>query len=137
MGDKVFTMGDAGRRLPPVREIDRDKGGKLWAPEGRSDRRRRRLPGPPFCSANGEFVFGFGRDGDLVCRTAKDGEEVWRKDAKRISRAAIQRVRATPSQPLLERREPDRTPGGKEATMVARFEKKTGKVVWRGGNHRR
>ncbi len=128
VGDKVFTMGDVKTDCF-LFGIDRKKGGKLW--ELKVGKSGGNYQGPRCTpSMDGELVFGLGQHGDLVCASAKDGKEVWRKNLPKDFGGRSGGWNYTES-PLLDGDRLIVTPGGSSATMVA-LEKKTGNVVWKG-----
>jgi outer membrane protein assembly factor BamB len=128
MGDKVFTMGDVKQDCF-LFGLDRKNGAKLW--ELKVGKSGGNYQGPRCTpSTDGEFVFGLGQHGDLVCAKAKDGKEVWRKSMQKDFGGRSGGWNYTES-PLLDGDNLIVTPGGKEATMVT-LEKKTGNVVWKG-----
>lgn len=128
VGDKVFTMGDAGKGCY-LFGIDRKKGGKVW--ELKVGQPGGNFEGPRCTPASdGELVFAIGQHGDLVCANAKDGKEVWRKNLPKDFDASPGGWNFCES-PLVDGDNVIVTPGGSQATMLA-LAKKTGNVVWKG-----
>lgn len=130
MGDKVFTMGDVGKDCF-LFGIDRAKGGKVWerkvGPAGGGGG----FVGPRSTPAtDGTHVYGLGWSGDLVCATAKDGKEVWRKNFKSDFKGSSGGWSYSES-PLIDGDRLVVTPGGPKAAVVA-LNKKTGAVEWSG-----
>jgi outer membrane protein assembly factor BamB len=128
VGDKVFTMGDAGKSCY-LFGIDRKKGGKVW--ELKVGQPGGNFEGPRCTPASdGELVFAIGQHGDLVCANAKDGKEVWRKNLPKDFDGSPGGWNFCES-PLVDGDNVIVTPGGSQATMLA-LAKKTGNVVWKG-----
>ncbi len=128
MGDRVFTMGDANKDCY-LFGLDRADGAKKWqlkvgAPGGN-------FQGPRCTPAtDGERVYALGQHGDLVCASAKDGKEVWRKNLPKDFGGEAGGWNYCES-PLLDGDALVVTPGGSKAAMAA-LNKKTGAVVWTG-----
>ena len=128
IGDRVFTMGDVKTDCF-LFGVDRKTGENLW--ELKVGKSGGNYQGPRCTpSTDGELVFGLGQHGDLVCASAKDGKEVWRKNLPKDFGGRSGGWNFTES-PLLDGDKLICTPGGKEATMVA-LEKKTGNIAWKG-----
>ncbi|MBA4187949.1 MAG: polyvinylalcohol dehydrogenase [Planctomycetaceae bacterium] len=128
MGDRVVTMGDVKQDCF-LFGLDRKTGDKVWelkvGGSGGNYQGPRCTP-----STDGELVVALGQHGDLVCATAKDGKEVWRKSLTKDFGGQSGGWNFTES-PLIDGDNVIVTPGGADATMVA-LAKKTGNVVWKG-----
>jgi len=130
MGDKVYTMGDVDKSCLLL-SIDRKTGDKLWELKVGPNGGGGGYIGPRCTpSTDGELVFALGFAGDLVCATAKDGKEVWRKNFKTDFKGRSGGWSYAES-PLIDGDHLIVTPGGPDAAVVA-LEKKTGKPVWTG-----
>lgn len=128
VGDRVFTMGDEGKDCF-LFGLDRAKGEKVWGLKvGKSGGNYQ----GPRCtpSTDGELVFALGQFGDLVCATAKDGKEVWRKSLSKDFGGKSGGWNFTES-PLIDGDRLVVTPGGSTATMAV-LNKKTGEAEWKG-----
>lgn len=127
-GERVFTMGD-GKDSSALFGIDRKSGKKVW--ELKVGKTGGNYQGPRCTPAtDGALVFALGQFGDLVCASAKDGKEVWRKNLPKDFGGQAGGWNFTES-PLLDGDRLIVTPGGAKAAMVA-LDKKTGKQVWAG-----
>jgi outer membrane protein assembly factor BamB len=127
-GERAFTMGDVNKACY-LFGIDRAKGGKVW--ELNVGKGGGNYEGPRCTPAtDGELVFALGQMGDLVCASARDGKEVWRKNMKTDFAGRSGGWNYTES-PLIDGEHLVVTPGGSKATMV-KLDKKTGKQVWAG-----
>ena len=86
VGGRVFTMGDVDGACYAF-AVGREKGERLWRAKvgdaGGNYKGPRCTP-----TVDGDFVYALGQMGDLVCLTAADGKEVWRKSMKKIGRAS-------------------------------------------------
>ena len=80
-------------------------------------------------TVDGDRVYALGTAGDLVCVTAADGKEIWRKSLTRDFGGKVPKWKFSESV-LVDGDRLIATPGGPEAVMVA-FNKKTGDVIWK------
>jgi outer membrane protein assembly factor BamB len=127
-GDSVFTMGEVKDECF-LFGIDRQSGQKRW--ELKVGKAGGNYQGPRCTpSTDGEWVYALGQFGDLVCATAQDGKEVWRKSFTKDFGGRSGGWNFTES-PLIDGDRLIVTPGGSKATMVA-LKKKTGEVIWQG-----
>ena len=97
--------------------------------------------GPVFCdghgdgprgtpTVDGDFVYGLGAQGELVCVDAAGGGVVWRKNLKTDLGGEMWSEWGYSESPLVDGDLVVCTPGGKNGTMAA-LDKKTGEVRWR------
>jgi len=80
-------------------------------------------------TVDGDLVFAVGRNGDLICANASDGEKVWSKSFTADFGGKMMSQWGYSESPLVDGEQVICTPGGPEAMMVA-LNKKTGKVIW-------
>ena len=124
---KVFTMGDVGTSSYVI-ALDDKTGRKLWSAKvGRPGGNLEGTRCTP--TVDGEFVYGLGQFGDLVCLKTSIGEEVWRKDLVKDFGGRPGGWNYTES-PLVDGDKLVCTPGGPKASLVA-LKKKTGAVIWK------
>jgi outer membrane protein assembly factor BamB len=129
---RLFTMGDkddAGYVLA----LDPADGRILWTAKvgaaGGPD------PGQwnyacPRCTptVSGDLVFALNEWGEMVCVTAADGKEQWRKDLRRDFGGKPPTWGYSES-PLVDGEQVMVTPGGQQGAMVA-LDRKTGRLLW-------
>lgn len=126
-GDKVFTMGDKDR-ASWLFALNRDTGKLEWETKvGRAGGNYSGTRCTP--TVDGDYVYGIGQFGDLVCLEKATGKEVWRKNFATDFSGQSGGWNYTES-PLVDGDRLVCTPGGEKATMVA-LDKKTGEEVWR------
>ena len=129
VGDRIYTMGEDDASSY-VRALDGANGGKvLWSTKvGRTGGNYE----GPRCTptVDGEHVYALGQYGDLVCVTAADGKEVWRKNLEKDFKGKMMSGWHYSESPLVDGDRVVCTPGGPEGTMLA-LDKKTGSTLWR------
>lgn len=144
MGDMVYTLGDVERpaKKPDAKPDEVEKSCLLFGIDRKSGTKKWELKvGPagggggyvgPRCtpSTDGTHVYALGFAGDLVCATAKDGKEVWRKNFKTDFKGRAGGWSYAES-PLIDGERLIVTPGGSKAAVVA-LNKTTGAVEWAG-----
>ncbi|MEZ6140627.1 MAG: PQQ-binding-like beta-propeller repeat protein [Zavarzinella sp.] len=129
-GDTVVTMGDADGSCQ-LFAVKRSDGSSLWSTKVGRAGGGGGYPGPRCTpSIDGDYVYGIGQYGDLVCVQLADGKEVWRKSFTNDFGGRHGAWQFAES-PLVDGNLVLCTPGGPEATMVA-LDKKSGEVKWKG-----
>jgi outer membrane protein assembly factor BamB len=131
VGARLYTMGDKtdGNYLmalnadggKPVWSV---KVGKVGAPGWGNFAGPRCQP-----TVAGGFVFSVDQWGELVCVSAADGQELWRKNYEKDFSAKRPEWGFAES-PLVDGNQVIVTPGGGQGAIVA-LNKKTGEVLWR------
>jgi outer membrane protein assembly factor BamB len=130
VGDKVFTMGDAGDSSF-VFAVSRKDGSNVWEAKVGRPGGGGGYPGPRCTpTVDVDSVYALGQHGDLVCVALADGKERWRVNLPKDFRGSGGGWGYAES-PLVDGDNLIVTPGGREATMIA-LDKKTGKLVWKG-----
>lgn len=129
-GGRIYLMGqDASATY--VRALDA-KGGKiLWS--AKVGKPGGEYPGPRATpTVDGDRVYAIGQFSDLVCLSAKDGKEVWRKNLLNDFKGKLMEppVWGFAESPLVDGEQLVCTPGGPEGTLAA-LDKATGKPLWR------
>jgi len=130
VGGKLFTMGDlaeGGQRAQYVMAFDLAGQKRLWKAK----------VGPPHgdgsrCTptVDGNLVYAVGTEGDVVCVSAADGTEVWRKSYSKDFGGSMMSGWKYSESPLVDGDKLVCTPGGDTAPLVA-LNKKTGDVIWK------
>jgi outer membrane protein assembly factor BamB len=129
---RLFTMGDkdgAGYVLA----LSPADGKILWAAKvgeaGGPDPSQWNYAGPRCTpTVSGDLVFALNEWGEMVCVTAADGKEQWRKDF-RSDFGGQPPTWGYSESPLADGDQVVVTPGGGQGAMVA-LDKKTGRVLW-------
>jgi outer membrane protein assembly factor BamB len=129
---RLFTMGDkddAGY----VMALAPADGKILWATKvgaaGSTDPAQWSHPGPRCTpTVSGDLVFALNAWGEMICVTADDGREQWRKDFRKDFGGEPPTWGYSES-PLVDGDQVVVTPGGKQGAMVA-LDKKTGRLLW-------
>ena len=129
-GQRIFTMGeqtDANHVLAlncaDGKLLWSTKLGKAGAPGWGGFKGPRATP-----SVDGGLVFALGQFGEVICVSAADGKEVWRKHLTTDLGGPLMEWGFSES-PLVDGDQVLFTPGGPKGTMVA-LNKKTGGLIW-------
>ena len=130
--DRLFTMGNIDGTEYLI-AVNRSDGSEVWKARVGNGGESNSTP-----TVDGEFVFGLGRDGDLVCVETESGREVWRKSYTQDFGGKMMSQWGYSESPLVDGDRVICTPGGATAMMVA-LDRKTGKTIWKtsmtpGGN---
>jgi outer membrane protein assembly factor BamB len=132
VGDRVYTMGNR-MGTAYLFALDRKNGKVAWEAKvgDAGTGGRPSYPGtrctPP---CDGEFVFGLGPVGDLVCVEAGKGKEVWRKNLRDDYQGEQRGPWEYAESPLIDGDRLICTPGGNVATLVA-LDRKSGSEIWK------
>ena len=129
-GERIFTMGDLadGSYVIALNRADgklawSTKLGKSGAPGWGGFTGPRGTP-----SVDGGLVFALGQYGEVICVSATDGKEVWRKHLTTDFGGPLMEWGFSES-PLVDGEQVMFTPGGPKGTIVA-LNKKTGELLW-------
>lgn len=132
-GDRLFLISNRGMEDETVQALSVKDGKVLWnvriGPVGNPKQE------PPYPMArstptiDGDRLYAFSSDGDLVCLETATGKTVWRKSA-RSDFGGRPGKWAYAESPLLDGDVLVVSPGGSEATIVA-LNKKTGATIWK------
>ena len=127
MGEHLYTMGD-GKEASHVHCLNPKDGKTIWTSKaigktGGNYKGTRCTP--TFDDGN---IYALGQFGDLVCLSAEDGSEVWRKSLTKDFGGRSGGWNYTES-PLVDNGKVMVTPGGKKGAVVA-LDKKTGDLLW-------
>jgi len=124
---RIYTVGDRkdGEYLICVED---GRGKEVWSKrigERWKDGGSRSTP-----TTDGEFVYALTPHGDLVCLTARDGSEVWRKNLSKDFGGKMMSGWGFSESPLIDGDRIVCTPGANDAALAA-LDRKTGAEVWR------
>jgi outer membrane protein assembly factor BamB len=130
VGDLVYTMG-AEDKTEFVLAFNGPTHKKLWSTpvgplfaEGHGD-------GPRATpTVDGDFVYGLGGQGGLICVLAATGEKLWAKRLKEDLGGEMMSGWGYSESPLVDGDQVVCTPGGPKGTLAA-LDRKTGDVLWR------
>ena len=127
---RIYTMGE-DKKSSYIHALDEATGKIAWsAPVGKVGGGAG-YPGPRATpTVDGDHVYSLGQFGDLVCVTAKDGKEVWRKNLEKDFKGQMMSGWGYSESVLIDGDKLVCTPGGKEGTIVA-LNKTTGDLIWR------
>lgn len=132
VGDRVYTLGDQ-KDASYIYCVDAANGKPVWSaklgPTGNQGAGKD-YPGTRGTPAvDGQHVYALGQLGELVCVTAGEGKEVWRKNLVSDFGGTLPDWNYAESV-LVDGDRLVCSPGGKQGTMAA-LDKKTGSVLWR------
>jgi outer membrane protein assembly factor BamB len=130
IGGRIYTMSDR-EETSHVLALDAANGKLLWATKlGKGG-----APGwggfvGPRCTptVDGDLIYAMGQYGELICLTAADGKEVWRRHLVDDFGGKLPEWGFTES-PLIDGGRLVCTPGGSQGAIVA-LNKKTGDLFW-------
>jgi len=127
----LYAVANEGLEDEIVKAWDAEKG-RLWATRigkvGNPDQKPSYPAARSTPTVDGDRVYVFGSNGDLVCLKAKNGEIVWQKSV-REDYDGKPGTWAYSESPLVDGDKVIVTPGGKEAGIVA-VDKNTGESIW-------
>jgi outer membrane protein assembly factor BamB len=130
VSQRIFTMGDQsdGNHVIALNKDDgkivwSTKLGKAGAPGWGGFAGPRATP-----SVDGGLVFALGQYGEVICVSASDGKEIWRKSLTTDFGGPLMEWGFSES-PLVDGDQVLFTPGGPKGTVVA-LNKKTGDLIW-------
>ncbi len=131
VGDTLYCMG-ADDKTEFIYSVDLKNQNKKWStPIGpRPSLDHGDCPrGAP--TVDGDFVFGVGSQGNLICVKSANGDKVWLKElkSKEIGGEMMSGWGSSES-PLVDGDQVVCTPGGKNGTLAA-FNKQNGDLIWR------
>ncbi len=130
-GGRVYVMGEDAKSSY-VRALDAKDGTILWsAPVGKIGGNYEGPRSTPTVDA--DHVYAIGQFSDLVCVSAKDGKEVWRKNLLADFKGKLMEppVWGFAESPLVDGDQLICTPGGPEGTLIALDKRTSGKTLWR------
>ena len=125
--NRLYTMGKR-QGSAELMCLDLKSGRGVWAtPVGDGD---------PNCTPTVDpeagLVYALGRQGDLVCCRAANGQTVWKKSFRDDFGGKMMSGWGYSESPLLDGEKLICTPGSKNAILAA-LDKKTGRVIWSAG----
>ncbi len=130
VGDRLYLMGTRdGNEI--VFALNAKTGDEIWVAEvgklftnGYGDGPR----GTP--TVDGDYVYGLGGQGAIVCVKADKGDVVWRKSMDKDLGGKVMSGWGYSESVLIDGDKLICSPGGKQGTLAA-LDKKTGNVLWR------
>ena len=124
-GGKIFTLSQRpGGQFVVAYEVATQR--ELWT--ARVSEKNDEPTGTP--TVEGGQVFAVSKDGRLLCCSAADGKEIWRKDFAADFGGAMMSGWGFSESPLVDGEKVIVIPGGNAAAMVA-LDRKTGAVIWK------
>jgi outer membrane protein assembly factor BamB len=132
-GGRVYVLANRGMDNEFVQALSVEDGKPAWTTRLGNVGNPDQQPSYPMARStptiDGEFLFAFSSDGDLVCLERSSGKLVWQKNVRREFGGQPGKW-AYAESPLIDADVLVVTPGGAEATLVA-LNKKTGAVIWK------
>jgi outer membrane protein assembly factor BamB len=133
VGTRIYLMSNRGMENEFVQALSTKDGASIWTTRiGNVGNPNQNPPYPKARSTptvDGNFIYAFGSDGDVVCIDAKTGKIRWQKNVRKEFGGQPGEW-AYAESPLVDGDVVVVTPGGAQATMVA-LNKKTGQVIWK------
>lgn len=132
-GDQLYLLNNEGLENEFVRCLSTTDGKQLWSTRigkvGEPNQNPRYPGARSTATIDGESVYVFGSDGDLVCLEAATGKIRWQKNVRSELGGKPGRWAYSES-PLVDGDLVICTPGGENATLLA-LKKQSGEVVWK------
>ncbi len=132
-GGRVYLISNRGMEEEFVLALSTKDGKTLWTTRlGNVGNPNQQPPYPMARSTptiEGDFLYAFSSDGDVVCLRRSDGKMVWQKNVRREF-GGVPGTWAYAESPLIDGEVLVVTPGGSEATLLA-LNKKSGAVIWK------
>ena len=133
VGERIYFLGNEGLENEFVKALTVRDGKEVWEKRiGKVGEPQQRPAYPGARSTptiEGEALYAFGSDGDLVCMETATGKVRWQKNVRTEFVGKPGRW-AYAESPLIDGEAVVVTPGGESATMLA-LNKKNGEVVWK------
>src|SRR5205823_11822723 len=121
-GGRIYLLSNQGLENEFVRALDARDGKPIWTTKigkvGNPDQQPQYPAARSTPTVDGERLYALGSDGDLVCLTAADGKEQWRKSLRKDF-GGKPGMWAYSESPLVDGDVVVVTPGGTQATLVA------------------
>ena len=132
-GDRLYIINNEGLENEMLKCLSTKDGSKVWSVRIGKVGEPNQNPSYPgarsTATVDGEEVYAFSSDGDLVCLSVADGKEKWKKSVRTEFGGKPGRW-AYAESPLVDGDVVVCTPGGESATMLA-VDKKNGEVIWK------
>ncbi len=131
-GGRVYTLGYVGEN-EHVTALDETTGKQVWTARigpALKDNPVMRWLSQRTPTVDEDRLYAVTAGGELICLTARDGQELWRKNYVQDFEGA-RGIWGYCDRPLVDGDRLICTPGGAAATVVA-LNKKTGAVIWKG-----
>lgn len=133
VGNRIYLMSNRGLENEFIQALSTRDGSVVWTTRVGNVGNPNQNPSYPKArstpTADANFIYAMGSDGDLVCLEAKTGKIRWQKNIRKEF-AGEPGEWAYAESPLVDGDVVVVTPGGGQATMVA-LNKKTGTLIWK------
>ena len=133
VGDRLYLLSNQGLDNEFVQALEARDGKRIWSQTIGKVGNPNQQPSYPAArstpTVDGEWVFAFGSDGDLVCLERATGKVRWQKNV-RADYGGQPGIWAYSESPLVDGEAVVCTPGGSNATLVA-LNKHTGELIWK------
>lgn len=131
--DRVYVIGNRGMEEEFAMALSAADGKPAWTTKlGAVGNPNQQPPYPMARSTptiDGEHLYAFSSDGDLVCLALATGKAVWQKNVRK-EYGGTPGTWAYAESPLIDGDTIVVTPGGAEATLLA-LSKRTGNLIWK------
>ncbi|MFN7920815.1 MAG: PQQ-binding-like beta-propeller repeat protein [Bryobacteraceae bacterium] len=132
-GGRLYVVGNKGMQDESVHAVSVEDGKTIWSTRLGNVGNPDQAPSYPSARStpivDGNLLYAFSSDGDLVCMESASGKVRWRKNVRKELGGEPGKW-AYAESPLIDGNNVVVSPGGAQATMAA-FNKKNGEVVWK------
>jgi outer membrane protein assembly factor BamB len=133
VGDRLYLLSNQGLDNEFVQALDAKDGKRVWAQRIGKVGNPKQQPNYPAArstpTADGEWLYAFGSDGDLACLERATGKVRWQKNVRQ-DYGGQPGIWAYSESPLVDGQVVVCTPGGSNATLVA-LNRTTGELIWK------
>lgn len=133
VGERLYVLSNVGLDDEFVKAVDVNNGKVVWSTRigkvGKPNQQPNYAAARSTPTVDGDLLFAFGSDGDVVCLEAATGTSRWQKNVQ-SEFGGKSGIWAYSESPLVDGDVLVCTPGGSTTTMVA-LNKNTGSVIWK------
>ncbi|MBM3794389.1 MAG: polyvinylalcohol dehydrogenase [Acidobacteria bacterium] len=134
VGGRLYVISNQGMDEENLSALSVEDGKALWrmklGPVGNPDQAPAYPAARSTPSIDGNLVYAFSSNGDLVCAEIASGKVRWRKSVRDGEFGGVPGKWAYSESPLVDGNAVLVSPGGAQASLLA-LDKRTGKVIWK------